>query len=209
MSQDGRFTPITSLDELKDIYGEPGEASLLKVADRLTPGYRTLVEASPFFMLATCGPEGLDCSPRGEYGGAVRVLDDRTLVIADRRGNNRIDSLANIVRDPRVALLFLIPGSNTTVRLNGTAHVTADADLLGELAHEGKVPRSAIVITVGEIYTQCGRAVVRAHLWDKAYHVDLSELPTPGDILREMSEGAFDGAAYDRNWPARAAKTMW
>ena len=209
MTGQPRFAPVASMDELKSLYGEPGEASLLKVADRLTPGYRALVEASPFFMLATCGPEGLDCSPRGELGGAVHILDDRTLVIPDRRGNNRIDSLSNIVRDPRVAMLFLIPGSHTTVRLNGTACVTADAGLLESLAHEGKAPRSAVVITIGEIYTQCGRAVIRARLWDPDCHADAPALPTPGDILKEMSAGAFDGESYDREWPGRAAKTMW
>ncbi len=204
-----RFEPLTSIEALKAHYGEPAPASLLKVADRLTPGYRVLLEASPFFTIATCGPEGLDCSPRGEHGGAVHVLDDRTLVIPDRRGNNRIDSLANIVRDPRVALLFLIPGSNTTVRLNGTACVTVDADLLASLARDGKAPRSAIVVTIAEIYTQCGRAVIRAHLWEPAFNADAEALPTPGDILREMSSGALDGDAYDRAWPERAKKTMW
>ncbi len=204
-----RFAPVADVAELRSAYGEPGEASLLKVADRLTNTYRQLVEASPFFVIASAGPEGLDCSPRGDRGEALRILDDRTLVIADRRGNNRIDTLENIVRDPRIALLFLIPGSVTTVRLNGTAIVTCDADLLTSLARDGKVPRSAIVVTVEEIYTQCGRAVLRADLWNPEHHVKRETLPTPGDVLVEQSAGGFDGETYDRQWPERAAETLW
>jgi hypothetical protein len=204
-----QFAPVTSLEELADLYGEPGEASLLKVADRITPEYRRFLEASPFFSLATAGPEGLDCSPRGEFGAAFRILDDKTLAIPDRRGNNRMDSLRNIVRDPRVALLFLIPGSMTTIRMNGSAIVTVDPDLLASFERDGKTPRSAVVVTVDEIYTQCGRAVLRAKLWDPAHHVDPAAIPTAGDILKEQSRGDFDSATYDAEWAGRAAKTMW
>ncbi|MFZ2102666.1 MAG: pyridoxamine 5'-phosphate oxidase family protein [Oricola sp.] len=203
------FAPVTSVEELARLYGEPGEASLLKVADRITPQYRRFLEASPFFALATAGPEGLDCSPRGELGGLFRILDERTLAVPDRRGNNRIDSLANIVRDPRVALLFLIPGSVTTIRMNGTAIVTVDEDLLASFEKEEKRPRSAIVVTVNEIYTQCGRAVLRAKLWDPEQHVDPAAIPTAGDILKEQSQGVFDSRTYDKEWAGRAAKTMW
>ncbi|GAB4348903.1 MAG: pyridoxamine 5'-phosphate oxidase family protein [Oricola sp.] len=203
------YAPISTVDELEALYGEPGEASLLKVADRITPQYRRFIEASPFFALATAGPEGLDCSPRGERGGLFRILDDKTLAIPDRRGNNRIDSLRNIVRDERVAMLFLIPGSVTTIRLNGTAIVTADPGLLSSFGKDGKLPRSVVVVSVAEIYTQCGRAVLRAELWDPDRHVDPAAIPTAGDILREQSGGAFDSETYDREWSGRAAKTMW
>lgn len=203
------YQPITSEDELDAIYGQPGEASLLKVADRITPVYRRFLEASPFFALATVGPEGLDCSPRGELGGAFRIVDDKTLIIPDRRGNNRIDTLRNIVRDARIAALFLIPGSNTTIRMNGDAIVTKDSDLLDMMERDGKAPRSAIVITVNEIYTQCGRAVIRAGLWNPENHVDAGMVPTVGDALKEQSEGQFDGETYDQQWAGRAAKTMW
>ena len=144
-----------------------------------------------------------------ELGGLFRILDDRTLAMPDRRGNNRIDSLSNIVRDNRVALLFLIPGSVTTIRMNGTAIVTVDEDLLASFEKDGKLPRSAVVVTVNEIYTQCGRAVLRANLWDPAHHVDPATVPTAGDILKEQSEGVFDAATYDRDWAGLAAKTMW
>ena len=203
------FAPVATEAELEALYGEPGEASILKVADRITPQYRRFLEASPFFALATAGPEGLDCSPRGELGGLFRILDDRTLAIPDRRGNNRMDSLRNIVRDPRVALLFLIPGSVTTIRMNGTAIVTVDPDLLQSFEKDGKTPRSAVVVTVEEIYTQCGRAVLRADLWNPARHVEAAATPTAGDILKERSEGAFDSEVYDREWAGRAAQTMW
>ncbi|WP_349364896.1 MAG: pyridoxamine 5'-phosphate oxidase family protein [Roseitalea porphyridii] len=203
------FEPITDVAALEALYGTPGEAAIAKVSDRITPEYRRLLEASPFFTLASVGPEGLDCSPRGERGGAFVIADEKTLIIPDRRGNNRIDTLRNIVRDPRVAFCFLIPGSKTTVRLNGTAIVTADADLLASLERDGQRPRSAIVVTVGEIYTQCGRAVLRAGLWDPAHHVEPGAIPTPGDVLAAQTAGRIDGAAYDAEWPERAARTMW
>ncbi|MBK8457554.1 MAG: pyridoxamine 5'-phosphate oxidase family protein [Phyllobacteriaceae bacterium] len=204
-----RFKPVAEVAELNALYGEPGEASLLKVADRLTPSYRRLIDAAPFFVIASAGPEGLDCSPRGERGEAVRVLDERTLAIPDRRGNNRIDTLSNIVRDPRVGLLFLLPGSVTTVRVNGRAMVTLDGELLESLRRDGKTPRSAIVVTVEQIYTQCGRAIVRSELWNPAHHVAPGEMPTAGDVLVEQSAGRFDGEIYDREWPERAAKMLW
>src|ERR1700746_3680478 len=150
---------IATVEQLEAIYGQPNDASTVKVADRVTPQYRVLIDKSPFAALATCGPEGLDCSPRGDLAGFVRVHDEKTLMMPDRRGNNRVDSLRNIVRDPRVALLFLIPGSGTTLRINGEAHVSADPALLACFRIEGKAPRSVIVMTVGEIYFQCARAI--------------------------------------------------
>jgi len=200
---------ITSIDALERLYGAPVAASVVKVADRVTPFYRRLIEASPFCALATAGPEGLDCSPRGEPGTCVCVDDERTLLIPDRNGNNRIDSLRNIVRDPRVALMMLIPGSDTTMRINGEAELTVEPDLLRRFAVTDKEPRCVIRITVRELYFQCARAVLRAGLWDPATYVDPASLPTPGQILADMSNGETGGAAYDRDWPERAAKTMW
>src|SRR5579871_5806980 len=139
---------ITTLEELEAIYGHPGETSTVKVTDRVTPQYRAFIDASPFAVLATSGPEGLDCSPRGDRPGFVRVPDDRTLWLPDRRGNNRVDSLRNVVRDPRVALLFLIPGSGTTLRVNGRARVSIDEALCTSFMMDGKAPRSVIVIAV-------------------------------------------------------------
>lgn len=199
---------VKTVAELDAIYGETSEASLIKVSDRLTAGYRRLIEASPIVALATSGPEGLDCSPRGDPGAVMTILDDRTLVLPDRRGNNRIDSLRNIVRDGRVALLFLIPGSNTTLRINGRAEISVDPDLLAGLAMEGKLPRSAIVISIGEIYFQCARALMRARIWEQEAWPDVSDLPTPGSLMRELKQD-FDSLTYDRDWPERAKNSMW
>ena len=203
---------IATIEQLEQIYGsfdKIGEASTAKVADWITPSYRRLIEVSPFVALATSGPEGLDCSPRGDVAGFVRIHDERTLMIPDRRGNNRVDSLRNIVRDPHAALLFLIPGAGTTLRLNGTAQLSVDPDLLASFKVEGKAPRSVIVMTVGEIYFQCARAIVRSDLWNPEKRVDPATLPTPGQILAEMSESRVGGAEYDRIWPERARQTLW
>ncbi|MCO6407830.1 MULTISPECIES: pyridoxamine 5'-phosphate oxidase family protein [Hoeflea] len=199
---------VRTVAELEAIYGESSEASRIKVSHRLTEGYRRLVEASPVVALATCGPEGLDCSPRGDPGQVISIRDDRTMLLPDRRGNNRIDSLRNIVRDSRVALLFLIPGSNSTLRVNGTAEISVEPALLASLAMEGKPPRSVIVITVGEIYFQCARALMRARLWEQEAWPDASGLPTPGALMRELKQD-FDGRAYDREWPERAKNSLW
>ena len=200
---------VATIEQLEAIYGFPGESSTVKVADRITASYRVLIETSPFAALATSGPEGLDCSPRGDLPGFVRIHDDKTLMMPDRRGNNRVDSLRNIVRDPRVALLFLIPGSGSTLRVNGRAHVSAEAGLLASFNVEGKTPRTVIVMTVDEIYFQCARAIVRSDLWNPDKRVDPRTLPTPGRILAEMSESRVGGEQYDREWPERARQSMW
>jgi len=200
---------IATVEELERLYGMAGETSTVKEVARITPHYRALIEASPFAVLATAGPEGLDCSPRGDRPGFVRVADERTLLLPDRRGNNRVDSLRNIVRDPRAALLFLIPGSGTTLRLNGRAQVSVAPDLLASFAVEGQAPRSVLVIAVEAVYFQCARAIVRSRLWEAEARVDPRSLPSPGDILAELSAGRVGGEAYDREWPERAAKSMW
>jgi len=201
---------INSLEALEALYDvAPVAASMVKVADHITPHYRALIEASPFVALATLGPEGLDCSPRGDRPGFVRVADPRTLILPDRRGNNRLDSLRNVVRDPRVALLFLIPGSGTTFRVNGRAVISADPDLLESLAIDGKAPRTAMVITVEEAYFQCARAIVRSGLWKAESHVDPATLPSAGAMLAAVTAGEVGGETYDREWPERAARTLW
>ncbi|UTP37769.1 pyridoxamine 5'-phosphate oxidase family protein [Phenylobacterium sp. LH3H17] len=203
------MTVIATIEALEAIYGAPNEASTIKEADRITPQYRALAEASPFVALATAGPEGLDCSPRGDDGQVVRIKDERTILMPDRRGNNRCDSLRNIVRDPRVALLFLIPGSGNTLRINGRAEVSIAPELLASFVVKGQAPRSVVVITVESVYFQCARAIVRSDLWNSEKRVDPSVLPTAGQILAELSEARVGGAAYDAEWPKRAAKTLW
>ncbi|MFO1079137.1 MAG: pyridoxamine 5'-phosphate oxidase family protein [Reyranellaceae bacterium] len=200
---------VATIEQLEAIYGRPIEAATVKEVDRLTPHYRAYIEAAPFAALATSGPEGLDCSPRGDRPGFVRIVDDKTLMLPDRRGNNRIDSLRNVVRDPRIALLFLIPGVGNTLRVNGRARLSIDPALLGSFAVEDKAPRSVMVITVDAVYFQCARALVRSGLWDPARHVDPKSLPSAGQILAALSDDRVGGEPYDREWPGRAAKTMW
>ena len=204
------MTVIATLADLEALYQPaPAPTSIVKQTSHITSHYRALIEASPFAVLATSGPEGLDCSPRGDKPGFVRVEGERTLILPDRRGNNRIDSLRNIVRDPRVALLFLIPGSGPTFRVNGRAVISADTALLASFAVDGKAPRTAIVITVEDAYFQCARAIGRSHLWDPARYVDPATLPTPGQMLAALSSGEVGGDDYDRRWPKRAAASLW
>lgn len=200
---------VTDIAELEALYGQPVEASTVKEVARITPHYRAYIEASPFVTLATSGPEGLDCSPRGDLPGFVRVHDEKTVMLPDRRGNNRIDSLRNVVRDPRVALLFLIPGVGNTLRINGRAHLSIEPGLLESFAVDGKPPRSVLVMTVDAVYFQCARALVRSELWNPARHRDAKDLPSAGQILAALSSDRVGGESYDREWPGRAAKTLW
>jgi len=201
---------ITTLDQLEALYQPaPLPASTVKITDHITPDYAALIQASPFVALATVGPEGLDCSPRGDLPGFVRIADPKTLMLPDRRGNNRTDSLRNLVRDPRVALLFLIPGSGTTFRVNGRAVLSADPDLLDSFAVDGKAPRTVTIITVEEAYFQCARAIVRSGIWKPETYVDPKSIPSPGAMLATITAGEVGGEAYDQAWPERAAKTLW
>ncbi len=198
---------IETIEALEALYGAPGAPSLRKVATQMTPLYRKWIMSSKLAVLTTIGPEGTDASPRGDDGPVVRERDPKTLTLPDWRGNNRLDSLRNIVRDPRVSLMFFVPGSNNVVRLNGTAILTDDAALRQSYEKQGRLPATVIVITIAEIYTQCARALIRSGLWTS---VDQSaDLPTAGQILAEMTSGEEGGAPYDDAWAARAAKTMW
>lgn len=199
---------IESLEDLHSHYGVAGEASTIKEIGFLSGHYCSIVEASSFCALSTCGPEGLDCSPRGDEGNVVRIEDEKTLLMPDRRGNNRIDSLRNIVRDPRVSLMFMIPGWNNVLRINGKAGISVDPDLLASFEVEGHLPRSVVVITIESVYFQCARAIMRAGLWQKENLIENGSLPSPGMIMQEIKQG-FDGETYDAEWPGRAAKSMW
>ena len=203
------MSTITTTCELEALYGAPVETSLVKEANRITSHYRTMIEASPFVALATSGPEGLDCSPRGDMAGFVRIHDETTVMIPDRRGNNRVDSLRNIVRDPKVALLFLLPGSGNTLRINGRADLSIDPDLLASFAIDGRAPRSVIVIEVETIYFQCARAIIRAELWNPERHIAAGDLPTPGEIISDMTDNRLGGKDYDMAWPEKAKATLW
>jgi PPOX class probable FMN-dependent enzyme len=194
---------------LERLYGAPAPPSIAKEVDYLHPHYRAFVEAAPFVALATSGPDGLDVSPRGDPAGFVEVVDERTLLLPDRRGNNRIDSLRNILADPRVALLFLIPGIGETLRINGLAEITVDPALLTRMAIEGKEPRSVLRVSIDKVFFQCSRAILRSRLWDAAMQVERSALPSNGTILAELSNGGIDGQQYDAELPGRLQGTVY
>jgi PPOX class probable FMN-dependent enzyme len=200
---------ITTIDELEALYGEIVPTAITKEVGALTSGHRAYIEASPFVLVATSGSDGLDCSPRGDPAGFVRILDDKTLLLPDRRGNNRLDSLRNIVVDPRIALLFLVPGIGTTLRVNGTAVLTTDDDVRASFAMGDKLPATVIVVTIESVYTQCPKALVRSHLWDPSHHRDPSELPTPGQMHAEIIGETFDAAEYDAAYPKRIRETIY
>lgn len=198
---------IESTEALEALYGTPPETSLRKVTDWLHPVYRRWIEASRFMVLTTVGPEGTDGTPRGDEGPVVAVLDDKTLAMPDWRGNNRLDSLKNIVRDGRVSCMFMVPGSINVVRVNGQAHVTVAPDMLARFNRKGILPRSVIVIDVGEVYFQCARALVRAGLWTSGD--ESAGIPTAGEMLSAVTAGEIGGTDYDKDWPGRAKATMW
>lgn len=200
---------VASIEQLEEIYGQAGAASMRKVADRITPEYRKWIEASSVCALATVGPEGVDASPRGDVGKVLYELDEKTVLMPDWRGNNRMDSLRNIVRDPRVSVMLLTGGSNTVTRIIGTAQVSLDEDLIDRFIDRGVKPRSVIVINVEQIYFQCARALKRADIWNSQTWPDKTNLPTAGQILEVMSNQEIDGAKYDHDWPQRAKDTMW
>ncbi|KOF53938.1 MULTISPECIES: pyridoxamine 5'-phosphate oxidase family protein [unclassified Achromobacter] len=200
---------VTDAAALEALYGQPGEASLKKEVDHVHPHYRAFIEAAPFAVLATAGPDGLDASPRGDPAGFVDVLDEKTLALPDRRGNNRMDSLRNILADPRVALLFLVPGVGETLRVNGVARISVEPALLERYAMDGKPARSVLIIDVQTVYFQCSRALLRSRLWDPATQVPRDTLPSVGRILSDITAGTFDGRAYDRDLPGRLAGSLY
>jgi uncharacterized protein len=200
---------ITTIEALEKLYGEVYPPAKAKETDRVTPAYRNLIEAAPFFALASSGPGGLDCSPRGDPAGFVHVVDEKTLLIPDRRGNNRIDTLRNIVHDPRVALLFLIPGCSETLRVMGRASISTDPALTQQFVMQGKTPRTVIVVAVETVFFQCAKAIVRSQLWDAARHVDRKTLPTAGTILAEITGGKLGGPEHDRAAPERMKATIY
>ncbi|MBT9466979.1 pyridoxamine 5'-phosphate oxidase family protein [Hydrogenophaga sp.] len=197
---------IDDLASLQSLFGPVGEASVRKEVSRLHPVYQRWIEASPFAVLATVGPDGLDASPRGDPPGLVTVLDEHTLLLPERAGNNRVDSLKNILADPRVALLFFIPGVGETVRVNGRARISVAPDLLQRLAMDGKPPRCVLVITVETVFFQCARAMKRSRLWESH---DPAQVPSAGQVLAALTHDAIDGVAYDRALPARQRDTLY
>ncbi|HXA27038.1 MAG TPA: pyridoxamine 5'-phosphate oxidase family protein [Acetobacteraceae bacterium] len=200
---------VTDAAALRTLYGQPSEGAIAKEVDHVHPHYRAMIAASPFMVMATSGPDGLDVSPRGDPPGFVVVEDEKTLLIPDRRGNNRTDSLGNLIADPRIALLFLIPGVAETLRVNGRAEISVDPDLLARFPAQGKLPRSVIVVHVERVYFQCPKALVRSDLWNSAKHIERRSLPSSGTILADITRGRVGGAEYDAAYPERLKATIY
>lgn len=200
---------ITTDAQLDALYGAPVATALIKEIDYISDHYRAYIEKSPFVIVATSGPGGIDCSPRGDPPGFVRVVDRHTVLLPDRRGNNRIDGLRNLLHDPRISLLFLIPGIGVTMRINGRAEIVTEPDLLASFAMQGKEPRSVIKVTVERIYAQCPKALARSKLWDAEAQIPRSDLPSIGRILKALTDGAFDGASYDAGYAEHLKKTIY
>jgi PPOX class probable FMN-dependent enzyme len=200
---------ITTQEQLDALYGTPVEAAVAKEIDYIHDHYRAFIDKAPFVVVATVGPEGLDCSPRGDPPGFVRVRDARTVLIPDRRGNNRVDSLRNLVRDPRISLLFMIPGIGNTLRINGRAEISTEPELCAGFAMRGNAPRTVLVVTAERVYFQCPKALVRSRLWSADAQIARSELPSTGEILQAVTKGSIDGATYDAAYPKRLEETIY
>ncbi|RKP46015.1 pyridoxamine 5'-phosphate oxidase family protein [Trinickia fusca] len=200
---------IRSVAQLEEIYGKPSDRSLGKEIDFLNEDYQAFVKASPLVVLASVGAGGTDCSPRGDLAGFVEIIDERTVAIPDRPGNNRLDNLRNIVSDPRVSLLFLVPGVDETLRVNGRAEITVDPKLLAPFEMTGKLPRTVIVVRIDAVYFHCSKALVRSSLWDPAKHIERSSLPSPGAMLKRLVGNAFDAVTYDRELPERVNASLY
>ena len=198
---------IDDIEKLEALYGDPGAVTLRKVVPALTPLYRQWIEASRFCVMSTVGPGGTDGSPRGDNGPVVQILDAKTLAMPDWRGNNRLDTLRNIVTDGQVSLMFFVPGSNNVMRVNGQARLTADAGMRARFDKNGRQPATVVIIAISEVYSQCARALLRANIWNGAD--DSANLATIGQIMAEITNGEEGGAPYDAAWADRAAKTMW
>jgi PPOX class probable FMN-dependent enzyme len=209
MASNGKHT-VSTLAELEALFPEEVyPPAKVKETDRITKAYCALIEASPFCVIATSGPDGLDTSPRGDPKGFVRVVDEKTIILPERRGNNRIDSLRNLVTDPRIALIFLIPGVSETLRVIGRATISADPELCAGFVMQGKAPRVVLMISVEKVFFQCAKALVRSKLWDPSLHVERAALPTAGKILAEISGGKLGGDEHDRLAPARMMQTIY
>jgi len=198
---------IEKIEELEEIYGLPSDAALNKVTNIITPSYKAWIEKSSFCVISSVGLDGTDASPRGDDGQVVKILNDKTIALPDWQGNQRIDTLQNIVQDGRVSLLFMVSGSNNVIRINGQAKITMDSELKKHFIQKDRHPKTVILIQVREVYFQCARALMRSKLWQSGDQS--SGLPTPGSILKEITNGIFDGEAYDSSWPDRYKKSLW
>jgi PPOX class probable FMN-dependent enzyme len=200
---------VKSVEQLESFFGEPMPTALAKEIDHINGGYRQLIEAAPFVVIATGGPGGLDCSPKGDAPGFVRIVDDKTLMIPDRPGNNRIDGFKNLMSDPRIALLFLIPGCAETLRINGRGTVSLDPALRESFAVQGKPARAVLIVNIETVFFHCAKAIVRSKLWDVNAQIDRKSLPSTGTIIAELSGGKLGGEQYDKEAPAKIQSMLY
>ena len=207
MSTDNNL--VTSVEQLEALYGERMPTSIIKEIDHISDGYRKLIEAAPFVVIATSGPGGLDCSPKGDAPGFIRIVDEKTVMIPDRPGNNRLDGFHNLMSDPRIALLFIIPGVGETLRINGRGVVSVDPKLRESFAVNGKPARAVLIVSIESIYFHCSKAIVRAKMWDPASKIERSSLPSTGTIIAELSEGKLGGEQYDREAPEKTKANLY
>lgn len=209
---DQNMKKITTLKKLEEVYGQPVERALWKEIDHINDHYRQFIEASPFLILATSGEKGIDCSPRGDPAGFVKVVDEKHLLIPDRKGNNRLDSLRNILTNNQVGLIFLIPNVGETIRVSGRAEILIDQDICESFSMNGKPASSVLSVKVEKAYFQCQKALARSSLWDQATFIDRKELPTAGEMAKCFSAKKgiqFDGEAYDRDYPEHMKRTIY
>ena len=202
---------ISSLEDLRKIYPEPASDSgqMIKELGALCKPYQNFIEHSPFVIIATSGDEGLDCTPRGDPAGFVRVLDDKHLAVPDRRGNNRVDTLRNLVEDSRIALLFMVPGNKNTLRVNGQARITTNSEFCSSFEMQGKAPQSVLIVKIEQVYIQCAKAIMRAKLWQGFDEAMIKSMPSVGHMLEHITKGDFDGKTYDANYPERVKQTIY
>lgn len=208
----GLMSKINSIEELEALYGPPVERALWKEIEYLSPHYQEFIEASPFLIMATYGDKGIDCSPRGDPAGFVKVADKNTLYIPDRKGNNRLDSLRNLIQTPKIGLIFMIPNVGETIRVSGTAEINTDPTLCESFSINGKPPKSIISVNIEKAYFQCQKALARSKLWDANSYVERSTLPTAGQMAKyftDKKQVEFDAEAYDKNYPEHMKKTIY
>ena len=203
---------LTSIEQLEAVYGRAVPAAMTKEIDHISIHYAQFINKAPFVVLATSGPGGLDCSPRGDPPGFVRIQDEKTLLIPDRRGNNRIDTLKNLIENPEISLLFLIPGIGETLRVNSCAKIMISPELIESFRMQDKLPRSIVQVNVRSVYFQCQKALVRSGLWRAETQIPRSDLPSTGTMLEHLAKAnhqEFNGKSYDSGYSEHMKKTIY
>ncbi|NRA86797.1 MAG: pyridoxamine 5'-phosphate oxidase family protein [Rhizobiales bacterium] len=202
------MTKITTIEQLEALYKPPTGLTITKEIDFINDQYRQFIEASPFCILSTYGEKGIDCTPRGDPYPLVRITDSKTILLPDRKGNNRVDNMRNIIENSQVGLIFLVPNAGETIRVAGRAEIIVDVELNESFAIKGKPATSVLRISVDKIYFHCSKALIRSALWKSETYIDRKTFPTAGQMGKAIDQ-SFDGETYDRNLPERYKKTLY